>query len=128
MISVFVRCARSLYTRDGLADQVAVLARIPFTKDFRVRKMESEDWTSSILSGLLVEDGSTVYMGLKHGWTPEDRMETLDPFGKLLLAACPGAVDPRLLGWQFASHHLEGNEMLTPVSITGIDSMIWSGR
>lgn len=98
MMSVFVRCAWSMYTRDGLADQVPVLAQIPFTKDFQAWKTELEAWSSSVLPGLLVEDGFTVYMDLTAKWTHEDEVETLDPFGKLLLAACRGADDPRLLG------------------------------
>lgn len=97
MISLFVYCAWSLYTRGGLADQVPVMAQIPFTKDFQAWKSEPEDWNSSVLPGLLVDDGLTVYMDLTHKWTHVDNVETLDLFGKLLLAACRGADDPRLL-------------------------------
>ena len=97
MISVFVRCAWSVYTRDGLADQVPVLARIPFTKDLQAWKTDPEEWNSGILPELLEEDGLTVYMDFTNKWTHEKEVEALDPFGKLLLAACRGGDDPRLL-------------------------------
>lgn len=97
MISVFVRCATSIFFRDGLADQVPVLARIPFTKDLRAWKTDPEQWNSSVLPELLEEDGLTAYMDFSGNWTHEDELETLDPFGKLLLAACRGGDDPRLL-------------------------------
>ena len=97
MMSVFVRCAWSLYTRDGLADQVPVLARIPFTKDLHAWRTDPEEWNSSVLPGMLEEDGLTAYMDFTNKWTHEKEVETLDPFGKLLLAACRGGDDPRLL-------------------------------
>jgi hypothetical protein len=37
-------------------------------------------------------------MDFTNKWTHEKEVETLDPFGKLLLAACRGGDDPRLLG------------------------------
>lgn len=97
MMSVFVRCAWSLYTRDGLADQVLVLARIPFTRDLQAWRTDPEEWNSNVLPGMLEEDGLTVYMDFTNKWTHEKEVETLDPFGKLLLAACRGGDDPRLL-------------------------------
>ena len=97
MMAVFVRCAWSIYTRDGLADHVPVLARIPFTKDLHAWKTHPEEWNSSVLPRLLEQDGLTAYMDFSYGWTHEDEVETLDPFGKLLLAACRGDYDPRLL-------------------------------
>ncbi|KAJ4362172.1 hypothetical protein N0V95_001520 [Ascochyta clinopodiicola] len=97
MMSVFVRCAWSLYTRDGLADQVPVLSQIPFTRNLRAWKTDLDDWNSSVLPGLLSENGLMMYKDFSHKWTYEDEVETLDPFAKLLLAACRGADDPRLL-------------------------------
>ncbi|KAJ4990472.1 hypothetical protein SVAN01_04134 [Stagonosporopsis vannaccii] len=97
MISVFVRCATSIVFRDGLADQVPVLARIPFTKDLQAWATDPEEWNSIVLPELLEEDGLTAYGDFADKWTHQDELETLDPFGKLLLAACRGADDPRLL-------------------------------
>lgn len=97
MMSVFVRCAWSLYTRDGLADQVPVLARIPFTKDLQAWKTAPEEWCQSVFPKMLEDDGLTAYMDFTEQWTHEKEVETLDPFGKLLMAACRGADDPRLL-------------------------------
>jgi hypothetical protein len=97
MMSVFVRCAWSLYTRDGLADQVPILARIPFTKDLQAWKSAPEEWNNNVLPELLEDDGLTAYMDFTEKWTYETEVETLDPFGKLLLAACRGGDDPRLL-------------------------------
>jgi hypothetical protein len=98
MMSVFVRCAWSLYTRDGLADQVPVLARIPFTKDLQAWKSTPEEWHHKVLPELLEDDGLTAYMDFTEQWTGEKEVDTLDPFGKLLMAACRGGDDPRLLG------------------------------
>lgn len=97
MMSVFVRCATSIFFRDGLADQVPILARIPFTRDLQAWKRDPEEWNSSVLPELLEEDGLTAYGDFGDNWTHTDELETLDPFGKLLLAACRGADDPRLL-------------------------------
>ena len=97
MISVFVRCAWSLYTRDGLADQVPVLARIPFTRDLQAWKSAPEEWNNKTLPELLEDDGLTSYMDFTQQWTHEKEVETLDSFGKLLMAACLGRDDPRLL-------------------------------
>ncbi|KAJ4325975.1 hypothetical protein N0V94_000340 [Neodidymelliopsis sp. IMI 364377] len=97
MMSVFVRCAWSLYARDGLADQVPVLAHIPFTKDLRAWKFDPEDWKSIVLPGMLAEDGLTAYKDFTCKWSEKDEVEALDPFERLLLAACRGADDPRLL-------------------------------
>lgn len=97
LMAVFVRCAWSTHTRGGLASQIPVLARIPFTKDVTAWKVQSEEWESSVLPGLLEQDGLTVYTDFSDQWKREDELESLDPFGRLLMAACRGGDDPRLL-------------------------------
>lgn len=97
MMSVFVRCAWSLYTRDGLADQVPILARIPFTKNLQAWKSAPEEWNNNTLPELLEDDGLTSYMDFSQQWMHKKEVEMLDPFGKLLMAACLGHDEPRLL-------------------------------
>lgn len=98
LMAVFIRCAWSTYTRCGLASQVSVLARIPFTKDAQAWKAQPEEWNSTILPQLLETDNLTVYTDFTDVWKSDDELQTLDPFGKLLLAASRGDDDPRLLG------------------------------
>ncbi|KAJ8106063.1 hypothetical protein OPT61_g9789 [Boeremia exigua] len=76
---------------------VPVLCRIPFTRDLQAWKADPEKWNSSVLPELLESDGLTAYTDFSDTWTHEDELETLDPFGRLLLAACRGVDDPRLL-------------------------------
>jgi hypothetical protein len=97
MISVFVRCGWSCLTKGGLADQVPVLARLPLTKDLEAWKCEQEDWTMRSLSFVGEEDSLITYGDMSGGWSGERRVEELDGFGRLLLAACRGKDDPRLL-------------------------------
>jgi hypothetical protein len=97
MISVFVCCAWSIHTRDGLADKVPVLARIPFTENLRAWKSDPDDWNSSVLPEILEKDSLVAYADFTEKWAHEKDVVTLDSFGKLLLAACRGGDDPRLL-------------------------------
>ncbi|KAF3004068.1 hypothetical protein E8E13_002506 [Curvularia kusanoi] len=98
MMAIFVRCAWSCYTRGGLASQIGVLATIPFTKDAKAWTVQPEEWDSRVLPELLERDSLTVYTDFTDVWTSETEMDTLDSFGKLLLAASRGDDDPRLLG------------------------------
>jgi hypothetical protein len=97
MISVFVRCGWSCLTKGGLADQVPVLARLPLTKDLEALKCEQEDWTMRSLGFVSEEERLITYADMSGGWNGERRVEELDGFGRLLLAACRGKDDPRLL-------------------------------
>ncbi|KAF2032275.1 hypothetical protein EK21DRAFT_110218 [Setomelanomma holmii] len=103
LMSVFVRCAWSCLTKGGLADQVPVLARLPLTRDFGAWGWEAEEWgLRDMLDGgsrKELEDGGLVSYGeMASDWRRERRVEELDGFGRLLLAACRGKDDPRLLG------------------------------
>lgn len=97
MMSVFVRCGWSCLTQGGYADQVPVLARLPLTKDFDAWDCAQEDWELRPV-GLMGEEESLMSYGDMAGsWSHDRRVEELDPFGKMLLAACRGKDDPRLL-------------------------------
>lgn len=97
LISVFTRCGWSIHTRGGLADQVPVLARLPFTRDMEAWTCEPDDWNVRTLSFISQEEMLVAYGDLTMTWSHAEPVERLDPFGKLLLAACRGGDDPRLL-------------------------------
>lgn len=97
MISVFVRCAWSCLTQGGIAEQVPVLVRLPFSKDTGAWQCDSEGWNRRTIPYITEEENLISYAELSNTWTYDSEVATLDPFGKLLLAACRGADDPRLL-------------------------------
>ncbi|CAO2657547.1 Nn.00g036730.m01.CDS01 [Neocucurbitaria sp. VM-36] len=97
LMSVFTRCAWSGLTRGGLADQVHVLARLPITRDLEAWMAGPEDWNARALPYITEEEGLVAYGDLAMAWNHKMDVETLDPFGKLLLMPCRGGDDPRLL-------------------------------
>jgi hypothetical protein len=97
IMAVFVRCGWSCLTQGGLADQVPLLARLPLTKDLEAWNCEAEEWEVRPV-GFLEEGCSlTSYGDMALEWSLERRVEELDVFGRLLMAACRGGYDPRLL-------------------------------
>jgi hypothetical protein len=97
IMSVFVRCAWSCLTRGGLADQVPVLARLPLTKDLEAWDCEPDEWSVRPVGFLKEEDRLMSYGDLALDWSQDKGLEELGAFGKLLLGACRGGDDPRLL-------------------------------
>ena len=96
-MSVFIRCSWSVQTRGGLADQVHVLARLPITKDLEAWTASPDDWNARALPYITEEESLIAYGDMAMSWNHEMEVETLDPFGKLLLLPCRGVDDPRLL-------------------------------
>jgi hypothetical protein len=94
MMSIFVRCGYSCLTRDGLASQVPILARLPLTKDLGAWECPRQEWDMKAVGW---EEGLVSYGDMAGMWSPERRVEELDGFGRLLVAACRGKDDPRLL-------------------------------
>jgi hypothetical protein len=98
LMSVFLRGAWSCVTKGGLCDQVPVLARLPLTRDVRLWGLESNEWMDSGICTAGEPDGGLVAYGdLSYSWKPEKDVDNLDAFERLLLAACRGDDDPRLL-------------------------------
>lgn len=95
LISVFTRCGWSVFTKGGLADQIPVLVRLPFTKDLEAWECGPEDWGMRSLNYITEEEKLVAYGDLE--WTLEREVEGMDPFEKLLLVPCVGGIDPRLL-------------------------------
>jgi hypothetical protein len=92
LMSVFVRCGWSTLTKGGLAEQVPILRRLPLAKNLGAWKCEPEAWLLEDEEELMLYgDWSTSY--IVSGRT----IEELDPFGRLLIGACKGKEDPRLL-------------------------------
>jgi hypothetical protein len=92
MLSVFVRCCWSCVTRGGLADQVHVLARLPVWRGAGAWESEEAEWASR-RGGC----GLTSYEELAGSWNKERNVGGLDRLERLLVAACRGREDPRLL-------------------------------
>lgn len=97
MMSVFVRCGWSCLTRGGYADQVPVLARLPLTRDFDAWGCTQDDWDLRPVGILGEEEALLSYGDMAGSWRHDRRVEELDPFNRMLLAACRGKDDPRLL-------------------------------
>ncbi|KAF1913909.1 hypothetical protein BDU57DRAFT_327194 [Ampelomyces quisqualis] len=97
MTSVFVRCGWSCLTRGGYAEQVPVLARLPVTKDLEAWDCAREEWDVRSLSILGEEENLMTYGDMGGSWSHDRSVEGMDPFAKMLLAACRGEDDPRLL-------------------------------
>lgn len=74
-----------------------VLARLPITKDFNAWDCDPEDWKMRSVSQTPEEENLISYGDLTSTWSRERATEELGPYGKLLLAACRGKDDPRLL-------------------------------
>jgi hypothetical protein len=91
LLSVFTRCCWSCVTRGGLADQVPVLAKLPLSKNLVAWDYEPEDWW---VGG---DEGLMSYGDMADKWSREREVRGMDPFAKMLLAACRGKDDPRLL-------------------------------
>lgn len=97
MMAVFTRCGYTTLTRGGLATQVPVLARLPFSKDFGAWKCDPEEWSMRSLGYLGEEEALINYGDWADQWSPEKGLEGIDGFGKMLLTACRGKEDARLL-------------------------------
>lgn len=96
-MSVFTRCGWSVFTKDGLADQVPILARLTIARDLSAWTWGSEEWNPRVVPWLTEEEQLVSIGDLSTEWSPETAVESLGPFGKLLLMACRGQDDPRLL-------------------------------
>jgi hypothetical protein len=96
-MSVFTRCAWTCMTKDGLVDQAPVLVRLPLTRDQSAWARTSEDLATRSPPMPQEQETLVAYGDFSQSWTVDHKVEQLDPFTKLLLAACRGADDPRLL-------------------------------
>jgi hypothetical protein len=100
LVSVFTRCGFSAFTRGGLANQVHILARLPLSRDMGKWNWGPDDWGNRLSweDRLLSEEECLISYGdMSQNWRHGEDLETLGGFGKLLLAPCRGADDPRLL-------------------------------
>ncbi|EOA81267.1 hypothetical protein ACJQWK_10561 [Exserohilum turcicum] len=93
-MSVFTRCAWSVFTKGGLADQVHILAAMPLTKD--LGRWTRQDTLCGIESIPSKDEDLVSYLDLSRDWSYDKSVKELGPFGKFLLAPCRGD-DQRLL-------------------------------
>jgi len=94
LMSVFVRCGWGSLMKGGLAEHVPVLGRLPIARDLGAWKRGAEEWGVGML-----EEEVVAYGEWSEGWGADGRgIEELDSFGRMLLGACRGREDPRLLG------------------------------
>ena len=96
LMSVFFRGAWSALTRNGLCDQIPVLARLPLTRDVRLFECSEDEWSKPNPRQQGAK-GLISYGDLSLAWIPDRSVDDLPPFERLLLAACHGDRDPRLL-------------------------------
>ncbi|KAF2643489.1 hypothetical protein P280DRAFT_394167 [Massarina eburnea CBS 473.64] len=94
MISVFLRGAWSCVTRGGLCDQVPVLARLPLTTDDKLW-VENKNMFESRTPCRKKAEALVAYGEWSARWDGDPR--NLSDFQRLLLVACRGQEDPRLL-------------------------------
>ena len=97
LVSVFLRAGWSCLIRDGLCDQVAVLAKLPLNRyeglwdvdeiEFEMREVENRKRPELVAYGEFAAEW-------KGG---SGNVEALTEFHRMLLAACRGGDDPRLL-------------------------------
>lgn len=97
MISVFLRGAWSCFARGGYCDMVPVLARLPILQDKEFWSASPTEWeirnpcTAQSVKGLVNLGEYT------SKWSHDAAVEKLSDFERLMLAACRGKDDARLL-------------------------------
>jgi hypothetical protein len=97
LMATFVRCSWSAATKGGIAELVPVLARLPLTRDQRLWESKEQEWEGLGL-GIVAQKSLVAYGDFSLGWCPDvDRVEGLTELDRLLLVACRGGDDPRLL-------------------------------
>lgn len=67
------------------------------TQDVSAWKCESQEWGSMDVPVMREKERLCSYEGFVEGWSSEWDVRGLDTFSRLLLAACRGKEDPRLL-------------------------------
>lgn len=95
LMSVFLRGGWSCVTRDGVCDQVPLLARLPLSRDDSLWSTDEELFAAQhrCMGECLVAYGD---YGLE--WKPgRDDPKQLSDYQRLLLVPCRGGDDPRLL-------------------------------
>ncbi|KAF2658560.1 hypothetical protein K491DRAFT_259518 [Lophiostoma macrostomum CBS 122681] len=96
LMSVFMRGAWCALTNNGLCEQVPIMGRLPLTREIKLFESSAEEWAQNTpctdpRSGLIA------YGDLSVTWTHDSDPDGLDDFERILLAACRGDDDPRLL-------------------------------
>jgi hypothetical protein len=95
LISVFTRCAYGALMRDGQADYVHVLTRLPLERDVQAWSCEAVEWEGRRNEGR--QGGLVSYGDFAGMWNAGARVQTLGEFERVLLVACWGKEDVRLL-------------------------------
>jgi hypothetical protein len=74
-----------------------VLARLPVAKDLDAWEVSREEWDVRPVGMLGEQDSLMSYGDMAGGWRHDKEVVGMGPFAKMLLAACRGKDDPRLL-------------------------------
>ncbi|KAF2021972.1 hypothetical protein BU24DRAFT_340220 [Aaosphaeria arxii CBS 175.79] len=97
LMSVFLRGIWCSFTKGGYCDQVPILAKLPVTRDGVLWSSDSEQWKER--RPCTTEGGKLISYGdLSEGWSVDQEPEKLPEWERVLLVACRGAADARLLG------------------------------
>ena len=94
LMSVFLRGAWSAVTKGGWCDQVPILAKLPLTRDGMLWECDNVEW---VKKQPCTKEYLVAYGDLSTSWKLGDAIDKLTEFERLLLAACRGREDPRLL-------------------------------
>ncbi|KAF2109289.1 hypothetical protein BDV96DRAFT_605006 [Lophiotrema nucula] len=95
LLSVFLRGIWSAVTKGGVCDQVPVLSRLPIAGDARLWEYKMEEWV--LQEPWENKEKVVTYQDFSSTWTGESDIGALTEWQKLLLVACRGQDDPRLL-------------------------------
>jgi hypothetical protein len=98
LMSVFLRGAWSALTKNGLCEQVPILGRLPLTREVELFDISAQEWASNTPCKD-PRGGLIAYGDLSVTWTHDRDPEKLTDFERILLAACRGDDDPRLLAF-----------------------------
>lgn len=97
LVSVLVRASYSCYTRAGLCDQIPTLANLPLNRIDRLWGMDEAEFEEMTLNGGLPTESLVAYGQWAYEWNHANDVNGLTDFQRVLMAACRGKDDPRLL-------------------------------
>ncbi|KAH7126910.1 hypothetical protein B0J11DRAFT_432261 [Dendryphion nanum] len=97
LISVFLRGAWSTFVRGGFCDIVPILARLPIMQDGTLWNSTSTEWAAKEPCTRGAGKGWVTLGEYSSAWSADGAVEELPGLERLMLAACCGRMDPRLL-------------------------------
>jgi hypothetical protein len=97
LVSVFLRGGWSCVIRGGLCDQIPVLAKLPLNRHDRLWGADESEFEKRRALGRKETESLVAYGEWAAEWNGGKEVEGLTDWTRMLLAACRGQDDPRLL-------------------------------